>query len=133
MQAQRVSKNANEQDSFRSIEDLQNGGINVSDIKKLQDHGLNTIGQVLQSSLRDLMSIKGGSIHFQIIVILFFSQTLRVLNLLGLSEAKVEKIREAARKLDSRGSHFKTGIQVKGSFFTLSERSSTGSDFFFSS
>ena len=35
-------------------------------------------------------------------------------NNLGLSEAKVEKIRETARKLDSRGSQFKTGIQVKG-------------------
>ncbi len=31
----------------------------------------------------------------------------------GLSEAKVEKIREAARKLDSRGNAFKTGFEVK--------------------
>ena len=60
-------------------------GINVSDIKKLQDYGLNTIGQVLQLSMRELISIK------------------------GLSEAKIEKIREAARKMDSRGSAFKTG------------------------
>ena len=47
---------------------------------------MNTIGQVLQSSMRELITIK------------------------GLSEAKIEKIREAARKLDCRGSAFKTGI-----------------------
>jgi meiotic recombination protein DMC1 len=31
----------------------------------------------------------------------------------GLSEAKVEKIREVARKLDCRGNVFKTGLEVK--------------------
>ena len=62
MLAQREELNA--ASDFRSIEDLQSGGINVSDIKKLQDHGLNTVGQVLQSSVRDLLSIKGTIIHF---------------------------------------------------------------------
>ena len=31
----------------------------------------------------------------------------------GLSDAKVEKIREAARKLDCRGSRFKSGLEMK--------------------
>ena len=61
----------------------------MSDIKKLQEYGLNTIGQVLQVSMRELVSIK------------------------GLTEAKIDKIRESARKLDSRGSAFKTGVEVK--------------------
>lgn len=60
MQAQYGQQEATERESFRSIEDLQSGGVNVADIKKLQDHGLNTIGQVLQSSVRDLISIKGS-------------------------------------------------------------------------
>ena len=70
-------------------EDLQSAGINVSDIKKLQDHGLTTIGSVLQCSSRDLVTIK------------------------GLTEAKIEKIKEAAKKLDLRGNAFKTGLEVK--------------------
>lgn len=48
-----------------------------------------TIGTVLQTSSRDLLSIK------------------------GLTEARVDKIKEAARKLDSRGSNFKTGLEMK--------------------
>lgn len=36
-----------------------------------------------------------------------------LLNIKGLSEAKVEKIREAAKKLDCRGSAFKTGLEAK--------------------
>ena len=59
MQALRGQREETEQESFRSIEDLQSGGINVADIKKLQDYGLNTVGQVLQNSIRDLISIKG--------------------------------------------------------------------------
>jgi len=63
--------------------------LQMSDIKKLQDAGITTIGSVLQLCMRDLCAIK------------------------GLSEAKVEKIREAARKLDCRGNVFKTGLEVK--------------------
>jgi meiotic recombination protein DMC1 len=55
----------------------------------LQESGLTTIGSVLQCSARDLVAIK------------------------GLSDAKVEKIREAAKKLDCRGATFKTGLEVK--------------------
>lgn len=38
--------------TFRLIEDLQSGGINVSDINKLREAGMVTIGQVLQSANR---------------------------------------------------------------------------------
>ena len=75
--------------TFRPVDDLQSLGINVSDIKKLQDAGMVTVGSVLQCSMRDLVSIK------------------------GLTEAKIEKIREAARKLDCRGPAFKSGLEVK--------------------
>jgi len=75
--------------TFRVVEDLQGAGINVSEIKKLQEGGLMTIGSVLQCSTRDLIAIK------------------------GLTEARVEKIKEAARRLDSRGNAFKTGLEVK--------------------
>ena len=60
-------------------------GINVSDIRKLQEAGLATVGSILQLSTRDLVAIK------------------------GFSEAKVEKIREAAKKLNSKGNGFLTG------------------------
>jgi meiotic recombination protein DMC1 len=94
MQQQRVQQQGSDghdkgQLTYRSIEDLQSLGINVSDIKKLQEYGLHTVGSVLQTCGRDLVSIK------------------------GLSEAKVEKIREAARKLDCRGNQFKSGLEVK--------------------
>ena len=75
--------------TFRLVEDLQSVGINVSEIKKLQEAGIMTIGSVLQSCSRDLIAIK------------------------GLTEARVEKIREAAKKLDCRGNQFKTGLEVK--------------------
>jgi meiotic recombination protein DMC1 len=61
----------------------------VSDIKKLQEAGIVTIGGVLQNSSRDLLAIK------------------------GLTEARVEKIKEAARKLDVRGNAFKSGLEMK--------------------
>ena len=61
----------------------------MSDIKKLQESGLHTVGSVLQTCNRDLLAIK------------------------GLSEAKIDKIREAAKKLDCRGSQFKTGVEMK--------------------
>lgn len=67
----------------------QGAGINMSEIKKLQEAGYVTIGSVLQCASRDLVAIK------------------------GFSEARVEKIREAAKKLDGRGGTFKTGNEVK--------------------
>ena len=62
MQATRTSEDINlDEPTFRRVEDLQSVGINVSDIKKLQDAGFSTVGSVLQSSSRDLVTIKGLS------------------------------------------------------------------------
>lgn len=55
----------------------------------MQEAGLMTIGSVLQCSTRDLLAIK------------------------GLTEARVDKLKEAARKLDCRGGTFKTGMEVR--------------------
>jgi meiotic recombination protein DMC1 len=62
--------------------------VNVSEIKKLKDSGLMTIGQVMQQPMRHLVNIK------------------------GLTEARIEKIREACRKLLPQ-TNFKTGLEVK--------------------
>jgi meiotic recombination protein DMC1 len=78
-----------EQVSYRPVAELQSHGINVSDIKKLEEAGFYTVGSVLQAPMRTLVLIK------------------------GLSEAKVEKIRIAGKKLDVRGSVFKTGLEAK--------------------
>ncbi|RYG67986.1 hypothetical protein EON64_06175 [archaeon] len=48
-----------------------------------------TVGSVLQCATRELLTIK------------------------GITEARVEKIKEAAKKLDLRGNMFKTGVEVK--------------------
>eukprot|EP00981_Chlorochromonas_danica_P015130 scaffold10649_cov214-Ochromonas_danica.AAC.4 len=92
MQGQRQSAATRVEDdvpTFRLVTELQSAGVNVSDIKKLQEAGYVTIGSVLQCATRDLLAIK------------------------GLTEARVEKIREAAKKLDCRGNSFKTGLEVK--------------------
>jgi meiotic recombination protein DMC1 len=75
--------------SYVAVGELQRGGINVSDINKLEEAGLYTVGSVLQTSLRTLVCIK------------------------GLSEAKVKKIVDTAKKMDSRGNPFKTGLMLK--------------------
>jgi hypothetical protein len=49
--------------TYRLVEDLQGCGINVSEIKKLQDAGYMTVGSVLQSCSRDLIAIKGTIIN----------------------------------------------------------------------
>jgi hypothetical protein len=60
MQAVRTEEYEREETvSFRVISDLQTVGINVSEIKKLQEAGLNTVGSVLQCSSRDVVQIKG--------------------------------------------------------------------------
>lgn len=62
MLATRATEDVNlDEPTFRRIEDLQSVGINMSDIKKLQDAGFSTVGSVLQSSSRDLVAIKGLS------------------------------------------------------------------------
>lgn len=68
------------------IEELQNHGINAQDIAKLKSAALNTVTGVRMTPKRQLLKIK------------------------GLSEAKVDKIKEAVQKI--LGSSFSTGVEV---------------------
>ncbi|KAG9083426.1 Meiotic recombination protein dmc1 [Ceratobasidium sp. 370] len=68
------------------VEELQAHGINAQDIAKLKKEGICTISGVRMTSRRNLLKIK------------------------GMSEAKVEKIKEASQKI--LGSSFQTGVQV---------------------
>ena len=65
MQAVREEENMNDQQgeviNYRVVEDLQSVGINMSEIKKLQDAGFATIGSVLQQPMKVLLAIKGFS------------------------------------------------------------------------
>ncbi|KAK9450113.1 uncharacterized protein V1518DRAFT_413024 [Limtongia smithiae] len=61
------------------VDELQNLGINASDIQKLRAAGIHAVSTVLSTTRRNLLKVK------------------------GLSEAKVEKIKEAAGKLVNAG------------------------------
>ncbi|CAG2165081.1 unnamed protein product [Oppiella nova] len=76
-----------EESFFQDIDILQNHGINSSDIKKLKTSGICTIKGLQMTVKRKLVQIK------------------------GLSEAKIDKIREMANKLSSE-SLFMTANQV---------------------
>ncbi|KAI8616211.1 HsLim15 [Chytriomyces sp. MP71] len=76
----------NEEDDILSIDALSTCGINVSDIQKLKQAGINTIKNVQMTTVRTLCKIK------------------------GMSDAKVEKIKEAASKLVPNG--FQTGTEL---------------------
>ncbi|KAF4682386.1 Meiotic recombination protein dmc1 [Perkinsus olseni] len=88
-------------EDFQEIEKLQDAGINAADLRKLKEAGLNTAMAVIYTTKRDLCSIK------------------------GLSEQKVEKIQEAARKLTSAG--FITGSEFVRTKCKKRFRLSTGS------
>jgi meiotic recombination protein DMC1 len=60
---------------YQSVDELQSQGINVQDITKLKASGICTILSVSQTTRKNLLKIK------------------------GLSEAKVEKLKEAATKM----------------------------------
>ncbi|CAG7847621.1 Meiotic recombination protein dmc1 [Serendipita indica DSM 11827] len=75
-----------EEPFFDMIEELQNHGINAQDIAKLKSAALNTVTGVRMTPKRQLLKIK------------------------GLSEAKVDKIKEAVQKI--LGSSFSTGVEV---------------------
>ncbi|KAI3640558.1 hypothetical protein MIR68_001436 [Amoeboaphelidium protococcarum] len=64
---------------FQDIDELQNQGINASDIQKLKVAGVCTVRGVMMCAKKNLLKIK------------------------GLSEAKVDKIREAASKMTDCG------------------------------
>ncbi|MBW0496954.1 hypothetical protein O181_036669 [Austropuccinia psidii MF-1] len=68
---------------FTDVDALQDLGISVQDIKKLKDGGFSTIKSVLNASRKQLTNLK------------------------GISEIKVEKIKDSAAKLS--GPLFKTG------------------------
>ncbi|KAI1788810.1 Rad51-domain-containing protein [Ganoderma leucocontextum] len=72
---------------FDSVDELQQHGINVQDILKLKAAAINTISGVNMTTRRQMLKIK------------------------GMSEAKVEKIKEAAHKV--LGSSFATGLEVQ--------------------
>ncbi|KAL1748984.1 Rad51-domain-containing protein [Schizophyllum fasciatum] len=86
----RASSPAAEEDDtpyFDSIDELQSHGINVQDILKLKSAAINTVSGVNMTTRRQLLKIK------------------------GMSEAKVEKIKEAAHKI--LGSSFATGVEIQ--------------------
>ncbi|KAK2557123.1 Meiotic recombination protein DMC1/LIM15-like protein [Acropora cervicornis] len=68
-----------EESFYQDIDLLQNHGINVADIKKLKSAGICTIKGVQMTTRRKMCQIK------------------------GISEAKMEKIKEAAAKLANAG------------------------------
>ncbi|VAI29837.1 unnamed protein product [Triticum turgidum subsp. durum] len=83
MEADRVEE---EEECFESIDKLISQGINSGDVKKLQDAGIYTCNGLMMHTKKSLTGIK------------------------GLSEAKVDKICEAAEKLLSQG--FMTGSDL---------------------
>ncbi|KAK6170632.1 hypothetical protein SNE40_018982 [Patella caerulea] len=70
---------------FQDIDQLQNHGINIADIKKLKQAGINTIKGIQMTTRKKLCNIK------------------------GISEAKMEKIKEASAKLVLTG--FSTALE----------------------
>lgn len=68
-----------EEVSYSLVDKLQDAGINAADLKKLKDAGFNTSQSIVFAMRKDLLSIK------------------------GLSDQKVEKIQEAARKSTDAG------------------------------
>ncbi|KAJ3771992.1 putative DMC1 protein [Lentinula raphanica] len=72
---------------FDTVDELQQHGINMQDILKLKAAAINTVSGVNMTTRRQMLKIK------------------------GMSEAKVEKIKEAAHKI--LGSSFATGIEVQ--------------------
>lgn len=77
-----------EGDFFIDVDQLQNQGINVADLKKLKSAGICTTRGLKMTTKKRLCNIK------------------------GLSEAKVDKIKEAVLKLSSNSSGFITALQA---------------------
>ena len=76
-----------EEDFFQDIELLQSHGINVADIKKLKTAGICTVRGIQMVTKKKLCSIK------------------------GLSEAKVDKMKEAVMKICGSNAGFRTAPQ----------------------
>ncbi|KAH9486535.1 Meiotic recombination protein dmc1 [Psilocybe cubensis] len=89
-QSRAPSPNPPEEDEvlfFDTVDELQQHGINMQDILKLKSASINTVSGVNMTTRRQMLKIK------------------------GMSEAKVEKIKEAAHKI--LGSSFATGVEVQ--------------------
>ncbi|CAL4911653.1 unnamed protein product [Urochloa decumbens] len=84
-----------EEECFESIDKLISQGINAGDVKKLQDAGIYTCNGLMMHTKKSLTGIK------------------------GLSEAKVDKICEAAEKLLSQGFMTGSDLLIKISYFCL--------------
>uniref|UniRef100_A0A6A7GAV1 Meiotic recombinase Dmc1 n=1 Tax=Hirondellea gigas TaxID=1518452 RepID=A0A6A7GAV1_9CRUS len=82
-----IEENEEQRECYVVIGNLQNVGINVSDIQKLQNAGIHTVNAIQMTTSKKLLAIK------------------------GLSEAKVAKIKEASSKLIT-ASLFCTGFDV---------------------
>ncbi|KAI0319757.1 Rad51-domain-containing protein [Amylostereum chailletii] len=82
-----LAEDADENPFFDSVDELQQHGINVQDILKLKAAAINTVSGVTMTTRRQMLKIK------------------------GMSEAKVEKIKEAASKIV--GSSFATGLEMQ--------------------
>jgi len=93
---------AEDEDTFQDIELLQNHGINVADIKKLKSAGICTVKGIQMVTKKKLCNIK------------------------GLSEAKVDKMKEAVIKVCGASSGFRTALQQSQSRKNIF-RISTGS------
>lgn len=65
--------------NFIEIEKLQEHGINAADIAKLKTSGFCTISSIVMATKKELCNIK------------------------GINEAKIDKILEAAKKLENHG------------------------------
>lgn len=76
-----------EEEAFREIEILEQHGINMADINKLKSAGLCTVLSVLMCTKKEMLNIK------------------------GITEQKVEKIYEAAGKVEQTG--FQSGIYIQ--------------------
>ena len=72
--------------AFQDIDLLQQHGINVADIKKLQAVGICTVKGIMMTTKKRMCEVK------------------------GLSEAKVDKIKEVAAKMMNSG--FITGLEM---------------------
>lgn len=73
------------QQSFDSIDKLQQAGINAADIKKLKEAGICTVGSILMETKKRLANVK------------------------GISDAKVDKLIAAAQSLETESFTFISG------------------------
>ncbi|GAB5371926.1 hypothetical protein AAMO2058_001622000 [Amorphochlora amoebiformis] len=98
-----VEQEDEQEEDFEEVDRLQNVGINMSDIKKLKSAGIHTVKAVWQSTMRILTGIK------------------------GMSEAKAQKVKEAANKIQNFG--FTTGTSIRDKRKNLRKMSTGAKEF----